>query len=309
MANVTESSIWESGVYQIETTDPVLGGANGIANVQAKQLANRTKYLKTRADQVDSAKGAFADLPARLDAMETENEALGPDMQNATAAALKYALDQAALANYGVRALREQAQQAGIFTVINRGVVSGCAASKSGTAARNLNLSAGVCFANGRAYSVSDGTNAASVPSNTGSGSVTVYAYLYQDAGGLWRLAVTPIGSELPDGAIKIYNVTIPANSTDATDPNLTNVTLTDVRRIEAQFPQLLNSPASASVVLQTLSANDYKLDFDVVSAVGAPCEAKGVMVSSRATNGFTVLLASAADNVVVRWKASKLNN
>lgn len=309
MANVTESSIWESGVYQIETTDPVLGGANGIANVQAKQLANRTKYLKARADLVDSAKGAFADLPARLDAMETENEALGPDMQNATAAALKFAIDQAGLANYGVRALREQAQQEGVTTILNRGVVSGCAASKSGTAARNLNLSAGVCFANGRAYSVSDGTNAASVPSNTGSGSVTVYAYLYQDAGGLWRLAVTPIGSELPDGAVKIYNVTIPANSTDATDPNLTNVTLTDVRRIEAQFPQLLNSPASASVVLQTLSANDYKLDFDVVSAVGAPCEAKSVMVSSRATNGFTVLLASAADNAVVRWKASKLNN
>lgn len=309
MANVTESSIWESGVYQIETTDPVLGGANGIANVQAKQLANRTKYLKTRADQVDAAKGAFADLPARLDAMATENEALGPDMQNATAAALKFAIDQAALANYGVRALREQAQQEGVATILNRGIVSGCTASKSGTAARNLNISAGVCFANGRAYSVADGTNAASVPSNTGTGSVTVYAYLYQDAGGLWRLAVTPIGSDLPDGSIKIYNVTIPANSTDATDPNLTNVTLTDVRRIESQFPQLLNSPASTSIVLQTLSANDYKLDFDVVSAVGTPCESKGIVVSSRATNGFTVLLASAADNVVVRWKASKLNN
>ncbi len=274
-----------------------------------ENFSNIDGRVVARENEINQARGGKSSLDQRLDEMESDIGATSVDMQNATAAALKFAIDQAALANYGVRALREQAQQEGVVTILNRGVISGCTASKSGTAARNLNISAGACFANGRAYSVSDGTNAASVPSNTGSGSVTVYAYLYQDAGGLWRLAVTPIGSELPDGAIKIYNVTIPANSTDATDPNLTNVTLTDVRRIEAQFPQLLNSPASASVVLQTLSANDYKLDFDVVSAVGAPCEAKGIMISSRATNGFTVLLASAADNVVVRWKASKLNN
>ncbi len=274
-----------------------------------ENFSNIDGRVVARENEINQARGGKASLDQRLDEMESDIGATSVDMQNATAAALKFAIDQAALANYGVRALREQAQQEGVATILNRGIVSGCTASKSGTAARNLNISAGVCFANGRAYSVADGTNAASVPSTTGAGSVTVYAYLYQDAGGLWRLAVTPIGSDLPDGSIKIYNVTIPANSTDATDPNLTNVTLTDVRRIESQFPQLLNSPASTSIVLQTLSANDYKLDFDVVSAVGAPCESKGIVVSSRATNGFTVLLASAADNVVVRWKASKLNN
>lgn len=308
MPNVTESSTWESGVYQIETTDPVLGGVNGIANVQAKQLANRTKYLKARADLVDEAKGLFANLPARLDAMETENESLGPDMQNMSAAVLKFALEQAALANYGVRALRQQAQQEGEFTILNKGVVSGCSATKSSTAARNLSLSAGRCFANGRSYTVADGVNAASVPSNTGSGSVTVYAYLYQDAGKLWRMAVTPIGSSVPDNGIRIYSMTVPANSTDATDPNLTNVTLTDVRRIEPGFPISLDSPASVSPALETLNANDYRIDFDVVSSVGAPCSEKYIVVSSRATNGFTALLASAADSVVVRYRASKLN-
>ena len=300
-----------SSITQIPNNEP--DAVPSLWNTRYQEIdenfANLDGRVVSRENEINQARGGKGSLDERLDEMTSDIGATSVDMQNATAAALKFAIDQASLANYGVRALREQAQQEGVTTILNRGVVSGCTASKSGTAARNLNISAGVCFANGRAYSVSDGTNAASVPSNTGSGSVTVYAYLYQDAGGLWRLAVTPIGSELPDGTIKIYNVTIPANSTDATDPNLTNVTLTDVRRIEAQFPQLLNSPASAFVVLQTLSANDYKLDFDVVSAVGAPCEAKGVMVSSRATNGFTVLLASAADNVVVRWKASKLNN
>ena len=309
MANVTETSTWESGVYQIETTDPVLGGANGIANVQAKQLANRTNYLKQRADQVDAAKGTHPNLQTRLEAMDTANEALGPDMQNATVAALKFAIDQAALANYGVRALREQAQQEGVISIANRGVVSGCVVTKSSTAARNLHISAGTCFAQGRVFSVADGNNAASVPSNTGSGSVVVSAYLYQDAGGLWRLAVTPVGTDVPEGGIRIYSLTIPAGSTDATDPNLANVTLTSVRRIEAQFPQLVDSAAQVSPVINTLSDTNYHLEFDVISAVGAPCEARHLVVSSRATNGFTVRLASAADEVAVRYRVSKLNN
>jgi len=45
MANVTETSTWETGIYQLETTDPVEGGALGISNTQAKQLGNRTKWL------------------------------------------------------------------------------------------------------------------------------------------------------------------------------------------------------------------------------------------------------------------------
>jgi len=45
MANVTETSNWETGIYQLETTDPVEGGSGGISNQQAKQLGNRTKWL------------------------------------------------------------------------------------------------------------------------------------------------------------------------------------------------------------------------------------------------------------------------
>ena len=45
MANLTETSTWESGIYQLETTDPVQGGAGGIDNLQPNQLANRTKKI------------------------------------------------------------------------------------------------------------------------------------------------------------------------------------------------------------------------------------------------------------------------
>lgn len=48
MANLAESGQWENGIYQIEEADVVRGGdpqSGGVANRQAQQLANRTKYL------------------------------------------------------------------------------------------------------------------------------------------------------------------------------------------------------------------------------------------------------------------------
>lgn len=51
MANLPELNEFTTGVYQIETSDPVLGGVDGITNVPLKALANRTKWLK---DQVDA---------------------------------------------------------------------------------------------------------------------------------------------------------------------------------------------------------------------------------------------------------------
>ena len=274
-----------------------------------ENFVNLDGRVAAKETEITAARNGKASLGARLDDMAANISATSVDMQNASVAAVKFALDQAALANYSIQAFKQQLQQEGEITIQNRGVVSGCTATKSVTAARNLTLSTGVCFANGRAYSVAGSVNTASIPSNTGTGSVTVYAYLYQDAGDLWRVAVTAIGQQVPSGAIRIYSITVPANSTDATDPNLTNVALTDIRRIEANFPARLNSPAMASAVINALSENNYRLDFDVASAKGAPCEAAAIVVFSRATNGFTIQLASAADNVVVRWRASKLNN
>jgi hypothetical protein len=46
MANLTESPVYAPAIYQLEQTDPILGGADGVSNVQARQLANRTSYLK-----------------------------------------------------------------------------------------------------------------------------------------------------------------------------------------------------------------------------------------------------------------------
>ncbi|WP_443091361.1 phage tail protein [Basfia succiniciproducens] len=50
MANLKETAVWTDGIYQIEKTDPVVGGEDGISNLQAKQLADRTLYLKKQVE-------------------------------------------------------------------------------------------------------------------------------------------------------------------------------------------------------------------------------------------------------------------
>lgn len=48
MATLPETSVFTAGIYQLETTDPVEGGASGKANQQGKELANRTLWLKNQ---------------------------------------------------------------------------------------------------------------------------------------------------------------------------------------------------------------------------------------------------------------------
>lgn len=55
MANLNETAQWETGIYQLETSDPVMGGPDGIDNRQAKQLANRTLWLKNQTEAIQTA--------------------------------------------------------------------------------------------------------------------------------------------------------------------------------------------------------------------------------------------------------------
>lgn len=231
-------------------------------------------------------------------------------LQDELSAATMFAMTQGSVANQSVKALKEQIQQEGEITLTNRGIITGCTITKSTTAARNLNLVGGSVFMSGRRYLAPSKDNTASVPPNTTSANVTVKAYLYFNATSqVMHLAVTNIGGELPINAIHLYNITIPPDSTDGTDPYLTNATLTSVRRVESSFPRLLDNPVITTISINTLRAADYRLDFDVVSFSGGQCDPDNIAIQSRATNGFTLALASDADNVVVRWKASKLNN
>jgi hypothetical protein len=52
MAYLQETSRWEEGIRQLEVDDPVQGGPEGIDNVQARQLGNRTLYLKKALEEL-----------------------------------------------------------------------------------------------------------------------------------------------------------------------------------------------------------------------------------------------------------------
>ena len=51
-SKLPEQATWVDDIYQLEKDTPVLGGRGGPDNIQAEQLANRTRWLK---DQIESA--------------------------------------------------------------------------------------------------------------------------------------------------------------------------------------------------------------------------------------------------------------
>jgi hypothetical protein len=63
-------------IFRVETTTPWVGGTEGTANMQARQLKERTEYLKERAGEVDQAKQGMPSLEARIEAIGSSPKAL-----------------------------------------------------------------------------------------------------------------------------------------------------------------------------------------------------------------------------------------
>lgn len=72
--NLGETETYEPGIYQLEITDPVIGGPDGIDNLQAKQLANRTNWLKAK---IDSLLGLSVIHTATLKATPSDADEFG----------------------------------------------------------------------------------------------------------------------------------------------------------------------------------------------------------------------------------------
>ncbi|EJU4519271.1 tail fiber protein [Escherichia coli] len=72
MGNLNETEKWEENIYQLETSDPVLGGADGISNRAPRQLANRTKWLKKKTEEVAQSLAEHARSRNHPDATLTE---------------------------------------------------------------------------------------------------------------------------------------------------------------------------------------------------------------------------------------------
>lgn len=60
MGTLKERDAWVTPVYEIERADPLMGGEHGINNLQAHQLGDRTRWLKTRLEAGHDASGGHS---------------------------------------------------------------------------------------------------------------------------------------------------------------------------------------------------------------------------------------------------------
>lgn len=84
MAKLPETGRYEADIYQIEKTDPVVGGRDGLSNRQATQLGNRTAWLKQKVDQLS---GRWSSVLSGLNAHKADTTAHPPRATNAQALA------------------------------------------------------------------------------------------------------------------------------------------------------------------------------------------------------------------------------
>ncbi|MDN3211623.1 phage tail protein [Haemophilus sp. SZY H51] len=95
MANLTLTRQWVENIYQLETSDPVMGGPDGIDNRQAKELGARTNYLKDQVDGINRDRTGYAPKasPAFTGVPTAPTAALGTNnTQIATTAFVKTAI-------------------------------------------------------------------------------------------------------------------------------------------------------------------------------------------------------------------------
>lgn len=291
--------------------------------------------------EIVAARGGQANINARLTGVESDLEGLessleaqDPDMQNMVVAsligmignqgvlakqlawlddegALQYfaikILDDLALAHKEIKKTLNMRFQEGLITIKNRAVISGCAVSKSTTAARNVTLASGKFFVQGRSYSVQELVNCASIPNNNSASGATCYVFLWIDANGVIQCDSTDLGQAVPDNGVTLYEVTVPANNNDINDPNLASVTLTDRRRLEANWPTVLAAPPYALVALGApIVGADYVVQLDLVSFTGPTSGLDEFLVQDRLVNGFKVYFSGMADDLVVRYLVSR---
>lgn len=295
MANLKETSQWEDGIYQLEKTDKVMGGADGISNLQAKQLANRTTYLKEKAEELQERVDEFAET--------------SPETVLTVAAASAEALRKTRQMEMKLDTEKTVFTQQGEVFITNRGVVEGCTVTKSTDAARNLSLSSGLIFYGSVLIPVSEQANVAVVPSNTGDSAMVCWCYLQKDSTGKYVMRCTQPGQEPPEDSMSIYKVTIPAGNTAETDVQLSAVTLTDVRRVESNWPRYTVNAAYAQVVFDySWEDTDYDVTLDVVDYVGSGFQQGNIYVAERAKNGFKIYTNGAVDSMRVRYKAARRN-
>ncbi len=223
--------------------------------------------------------------------------------------AVAMSLDLAAMANKEHQKTLNQRIQTGEVTIFNRGVIRGCTVVKSINATRNLSLLNGSIFMNGQMLSVFDMVNTANVPQNQTAETKYSYVFLWEDSNGEFQVDCTNLDELPPKESLTLYKVTVPANSTEATDPYLNNCALTDLRKVEENYPKILiNAPFIYVPLQHDLIDTDYTIELDIVDFLGGGFQLGYCYSSNRAKNGFNINLNGTADAVKVKYTVKKFN-
>ncbi|OAM73776.1 hypothetical protein [Devosia elaeis] len=299
MANLPEQNTYPSGIYQIELTDPVVGGPDGISNVQARQLANRTRWLKQIADEVVEARGeGGSSLAARL----AGYDAFSPEQQVSILAGVQEALGLGGLLARELANLRGRVLAQGTVTIKNKHVITGMVLTKTEIRALHLSqtgdVGTGISRAqiDGMIVSLPDDDYHVSVPSNESDEARTYFAYLVNTGGVSYGVQ---IDQQVPDTGLPLYRIEVPANNTGN---SLSAVTLTDLRVIQATNSWVASYEPFASVAFpDTLPAADYGVELEVEDATNIA--AVGTLEAyDKMRNGFKIRQTGSADNVRIRW-------
>jgi hypothetical protein len=132
-------------------------------------------------------------------------------------------------------------------------------------------------------------------------------SYLITAPNGKWVFAVTGLGVEVPENGIPLYIITVPAGNSDTSDLYLDAVTLSSVRRMEANFPVFFNNSLYANVLFEhPMPDNEYIINLDVLDVAGSGFQKGDIYAGDRNINGFKIYYNGVVDNLKIRWEASK---
>src|SRR6218665_1454193 len=62
MSGVPEESIFEEEIYELTKADKATGGRGGVSNLRAQQLANRTRWLKEKLEELQGQQIASIEI-------------------------------------------------------------------------------------------------------------------------------------------------------------------------------------------------------------------------------------------------------
>ncbi|WP_320152154.1 hypothetical protein [uncultured Tolumonas sp.] len=297
MANLQESASWTDGIYQLETTDPVMGGPNGTSNTQAKQLANRTRWLKEQAE----------DQGNRIASME---DGIDEQAQNSLLSLAMQAMVNTGLLSKSVDNLRKRVLAQGVSTLKNKWVVQGFALSKA-SEIRALHLSqtgtvgsgTSIAWTDGKRVQLTDDDYHVTVPTNASTTDILVlYAYLVK-SDGVYRVLLS---AAVPDDGLLLYEVRVAANDSAV---DCRNVTLVDRRTIQGISGYFITTPQTLYIAFPypLQSSSDYDVVFTVESATDKAAVGN-IETTSKTANGCSLQITGSADNVKIRWSLLNIN-